>query len=119
MFEAHHAIVDIESKATIEADLRTLYRGDRPLSEPPLYRDYIATALQGSQAADKRFWVDYLQDATDPVFLPDCARANSPGESLNVDVVLVPLEKIKQFSRLQGFTSSTLFKAVFAVTFQI
>lgn len=66
----------------------------------------------------KSYWTEYLKDAPQSV-IPTDSPITDLGNSRKVDVPLLPLDIIKQFSRSQECTQSSLFKVLWAVVLQI
>lgn len=66
----------------------------------------------------KSYWTEYLKGAPQSV-IPTDSTITDLGNSRKVDVPLLPLDIIKQFSRSQECTQSSLFKVLWAVVLQI
>jgi amino acid adenylation domain-containing protein len=118
LLEMHHGFVDGLTMPIIEADMRALY-SESQLPAIPLYRDFIATALQGSKSVNRSYWTEYLKDAPKSVYLPDSSMTGYPGKAREIEIPLASLESIKDFARSQSSTTPTLFRALWAVVLRI
>lgn len=116
--EMHHAFVDCVTLPIMEADMRSLYCGNQ-LPALPRYRDFIATALQGSKSVNKSYWTEYLKDAPKSIFLPASSLSGRLGDCKHLELPLVPLKSIKDFARSQACTTPTFFRALWAVVLSI
>ncbi|OJJ79231.1 uncharacterized protein ASPGLDRAFT_61973 [Aspergillus glaucus CBS 516.65] len=94
MIELHHDIGDKGARDVLEAELDALYHADQPLADSPPSTDAPQSLI------------------------PTDSPITDLGDSRKVDVPLLPLEIIKQFSRSQECTQSSLFKALWAVVLQ-
>ena len=113
--EMSHALYDGFSRHFLWDDLISIYNGQSRLSIAPSFKDYVSYVLEQPQAPARSFWGRHLTNVQ-PCLIPREHNAAERGAPMKpVQVPIIPLSPLKEFSTKHGLTVATVVRAAWAL----